>query len=104
MPPILKYTVMNCTLLAGLPLRLLRDTFYEAEVEKAMAMGVDPYELISTLAASVTPVSDRLLFLPYLMGERCPLPDPDCRGVFFGLSAVQPKGAPHSLTYRLGRR
>ena len=27
-------------------------------------------------------------FLPYLMGERTPHLDPDCRGVFFGLSAI----------------
>ena len=86
-----KYTVMSCTLSAGLSLRWLRDTFCEAEVEKAKALGVDPYELMSGMAASVPPGSDRLLFLPYLMGERCPHPDPDCRGVFFGLSAVHQK-------------
>ena len=31
---------------------------------------------------------DRLLYLPYLMGERTPHLDPDCRGVFFGMSAM----------------
>ncbi len=86
-----KYTVMSCTLSAGLSLRWLRDTACEAEVEKAKALGLDPYELMNQLAAEVKPGSDRLLFLPYLMGERCPHPDPDCRGVFFGLSAVHQK-------------
>ena len=37
---------------------------------------------------SVAPGSNRLLYLPYLMGERTPHLDPDCRGVFFGLSAI----------------
>ena len=32
--------------------------------------------------------ANRLLFLPYLMGERSPLLDPDARGVFFGLSGI----------------
>lgn len=35
--------------------------------------------------------SRNLLYLPYLMGERTPYLDPDCRGVFFGLSAIHTK-------------
>jgi xylulokinase len=50
--------------------------------------GVDPYVIMDKLAATVPVGADKLLFLPYLMGERSPHPDPDCRGVFFGLSAV----------------
>ena len=42
--------------------------------------------------AAKSPVgSNRLLYLPYLMGERTPHLDPDCRGVFFGLSAMHQK-------------
>lgn len=37
-------------------------------------------------AAAVPPGSERLVFLPYLAGERAPLWDPGARGVFFGLS------------------
>ena len=86
-----KYTVMSCTLAAGLSLRWLRDTCCETEIEKAKLLGVDPYELMGDMAATVAPGSDRLIFLPYLMGERCPHPNPDCRGVFFGLSAIHEK-------------
>ena len=32
--------------------------------------------------------SEKLLYLPYLMGERTPILDPNARGVFFGLSAM----------------
>ena len=32
--------------------------------------------------------ANKLLYLPYLMGERTPHLDPDARGVFFGLSAI----------------
>jgi xylulokinase len=42
-------------------------------------------------AESIRIGSDRLIYLPYLMGERTPHKDPDCRGVFFGLSAIHTK-------------
>lgn len=34
---------------------------------------------------------EKLIYLPYLMGERTPILDSDARGVFFGLSAVHTK-------------
>lgn len=37
-------------------------------------------------AETVPPGSDRLIFLPYLAGERAPIWDPLARGAFFGLS------------------
>ena len=39
-------------------------------------------------AAEISPGSDGLLWLPYLMGERTPHLDPDCRGTLFGLSSM----------------
>ena len=39
------------------------------------------------LAAEIPIGADRLLFLPYLMGERTPHLDPLARGAFIGLSA-----------------
>lgn len=38
---------------------------------------------------------DKLVYLPYLMGERTPHLDPDCRGLFLGLSAMHTK--PHMI-------
>jgi xylulokinase len=46
------------------------------------------YGEMDALAASVPIGAERLLFLPYLQGERSPHPDPNARGVFFGLSAI----------------
>lgn len=37
-------------------------------------------------AADVPPLAEGLLFIPYLIGERCPLSDPHARGAFIGLS------------------
>ncbi|MDR0423924.1 MAG: xylulokinase [Clostridiales Family XIII bacterium] len=83
-----KWTVMSCTQGAGLSLKWLRDNCCAPEIAEAEKLGVDPYEIMTGLAAGIPIGADRLLFLPYLMGERSPHPDPDCRGVFFGLSAM----------------
>jgi xylulokinase len=86
-----KWTVMGCTLAAGLSLKWMRDTFFSAEKETAAGMGVDPYTLMDRQAEKVPIGANRLIFLPYLMGERSPLLDPNARGVFFGLSAIHTK-------------
>jgi xylulokinase len=83
-----KWTVMSCTQGAGLSLKWLRDVCCAPEVSEAGRQGVDPYVVMDKLAAGIEPGADKLLFLPYLMGERSPHPDPNCRGVFFGLSAI----------------
>lgn len=85
------WTVMSCTLAAGLSLKWLRDNFFSAEMETAAGMGVDPYYLMDQQAARVPIGANRLLYLPYLMGERSPLLDENSRGVFFGLSAIHTK-------------
>lgn len=82
-----KWTVMSCTLAAGLSLKWLRDTCCTEEMIEAEKQGVDPYVIMDRMAEKVMPGAGGLVYLPYLMGERSPHPDPDCRGVFFGLSA-----------------
>ncbi|SDI17340.1 xylulokinase [Desulfosporosinus hippei] len=82
-----KWTVMSCTLGAGLSLKWLRDTCCAPEMIEAEKLGVDPYVIMNTLAEQVKPGAGGLIYLPYLMGERSPHPDPYSRGVFFGLSA-----------------
>jgi xylulokinase len=79
---------MSCTQGAGLSLKWFRDNFCAPEVAEAEKQGVDPYVIMDGMAESIPHGAGRLLFLPYLMGERSPHPDPDCRGVFFGLSAI----------------
>ncbi|MDR1440466.1 MAG: xylulokinase, partial [Clostridiales bacterium] len=83
-----KWTVMSCTQGAGLSLQWLRNTCCAQETALAAAESKDPYYIMDKLAEDVPIGANRLLYLPYLMGERSPHPDPDCRGVFFGLSAI----------------
>ncbi|MBE6955060.1 MAG: xylulokinase [Ruminococcaceae bacterium] len=84
--------LMGVTQAAGLSLRWLRDTVCTPEVQQAAEEGVDPYEIMTAEAAKSPIGANRLLYLPYLMGERTPHLDPDCRGVFFGLSAMHERG------------
>jgi len=86
-----KWTVMSCTQSAGLSLKWLRDTCFGSDLTEARS----PYSLLSEMADDVPPGAGGLLYLPYLMGERSPHLDPDCRGVFFGLSASH--GRPHMV-------
>jgi len=80
--------VMGVTQGAGLSLKWFKDQFCQDYVAAAAALGKDPYDLINDDVRTIPPGSDKLLYLPYLMGERTPHLDPDCRGVFFGLSAI----------------
>jgi len=81
--------VMGVTQGAGLSLRWFRDEI-AGPFEKAAAAqgGQDIYEVLTKQAEEAPPGSDGLIFLPYLMGERTPLLDPQARGVWFGLTAA----------------
>ena len=83
-----KWTVMSCTQAAGLSLQWLRNTCCSPEIALAEQKGVDPYMVMDRASEEVQIGADKLLYLPYLMGERSPHLDPNARGVFFGLSAV----------------
>ena len=80
--------VMGVTQAAGLSLKWFRDNFCAAEKEAAAAMDVDPYDLMNKEAAKSPIGANKLIYAPYLMGERTPHLDADCRGMFFGLSAM----------------
>ncbi len=58
-------------------------------------LGDESPEFLTILekeAAQVSPGSEGLIFLPYLMGERTPIWDPHARGVFIGLSSRHRRG------------
>lgn len=83
--------VMGVTQAAGLSLKWFKDNFCQDYVAEAEKQGVDVYDLINRDIEKIPAGSDKLIYLPYLMGERTPHLDPDCRGVFFGLSAIHTK-------------
>lgn len=80
--------VMGVTLAAGASLQWFRNQLCQDLMKEADRRGIDPYILMTDMAEKVPIGSERLLFLPYLMGERTPHLDADCRGAFIGLSAI----------------
>jgi len=78
--------LMGVMLSAGGSFRWYRDTLGDLERTLASESGRDAYDLLTQAAASVPAGCEGLLFLPYLSGERTPYPNPNARGVFFGLS------------------
>ncbi len=78
--------VMAVTLSAAGSFRWFRDTFSKEETEEAAKLNTDVYELLTQKASVVSAGSEGLIFLPYLMGERTPYPDPDAKGTFTGIT------------------
>ena len=72
---------------AGLPLSAEATTLNKmcGSGMQAVIMGAE--------AGKIAVGADRLIYLPYLNGERTPHLDPNCRGVFFGLSGIHQR--PH---------
>ncbi len=84
--------VMGVTQAAGLSLRWLRDTVCTDEVNESAKLDCDPYVIMDKEAEGSVIGANRLLYLPYLMGERTPHLDPNARGAFIGLSAMHTRG------------
>ena len=78
--------LMGVMLSAAGSFRWYRDTLAEKEVTEARMTGQDAYDLLTAAASEIPAGCEGLLFLPYLTGERTPYPDPNARGVFFGLT------------------
>ena len=76
-----QWHVMGVTQAAGLSLN-----WFKHNVASELS-----YKEIDNAAEDIPVGADRLLYLPYLMGERTPLLDTDVRGMFFGLSAMHTK-------------
>lgn len=87
-----EWHVMGVTQGAGLSLKWFRDNFCQDIIAEAKEKGIDPYEITNVMAEASGISARRLLFLPYLMGERTPHLDPNARGAFVGLSAIHERG------------
>lgn len=77
--------VFGGAITAGASVSWFRETFCQGEIAEGQRLGVDPHALLEKEAAPLPPGSDGILFLPYLMGERSPIWDPQASGCFLGL-------------------
>jgi xylulokinase len=90
-----KWHLMGVMLSAAGSFRWFRDALGKAESEMAKAENKDVYEILTGEAARAPAGCEGLIFLPYLSGERTPYPDPDARGVYFGITLRH--GKPHMV-------
>eukprot|EP01056_Protomagalhaensia_sp_Gyna25_P005465 Protomagalhaensia_sp_Gyna_25__5464@NODE_71_length_5627_cov_26_770401_g53_i0_p1_GENE_NODE_71_length_5627_cov_26_770401_g53_i0NODE_71_length_5627_cov_26_770401_g53_i0_p1_ORF_typecomplete_len563_score136_73FGGY_N/PF00370_21/7_1e66FGGY_C/PF02782_16/6_3e48BcrAD_BadFG/PF01869_20/0_00073BcrAD_BadFG/PF01869_20/4_4e03BcrAD_BadFG/PF01869_20/3_3ROK/PF00480_20/7_8e05ROK/PF00480_20/2_1e03Kelch_2/PF07646_15/4e02Kelch_2/PF07646_15/7_6Kelch_2/PF07646_15/46Kelch_6/PF13964_6/6_7e02Kelch_6/PF13964_6/1_4Kelch_6/PF1 len=76
---------------AGASVAWFRDQCCQSEMAEAKSTGHDPHALMEESAALINPGSDGIVFLPYLMGERSPVWDPQASGAFIGLNLFHTK-------------
>lgn len=76
---------------AGAIVKWFRNTFAELELEIENNGGTNAYDQLNQEAQKVPVGSQGLVVLPYFMGERAPVWDPDAKGVIFGLSLAHTK-------------
>jgi xylulokinase len=81
-----KWHTMGVMQSAGASLKWFRDILGGTEQEVSRWTGEDVYKILDREASMAEPGAEGLLFLPYLLGERCPHADPDARGGFIGLT------------------
>ncbi len=82
----LKDVLMICGAMSttGASLKWYKDNLYLEEAEEG-SEGSSPYALMSQKACKARAGSNKLIFLPYMAGERSPIWDSYSKGVFFGL-------------------
>ena len=81
-----KYIIAGEMETGGGALMWFRDVLCQEERRQASEMGKSSYDLLTTMAGSIPPGSDKLIFLPWLSGERAPVLDHYARGGFIGLA------------------
>ncbi|MFS0779947.1 xylulokinase [Neobacillus sp. 3P2-tot-E-2] len=80
-----KYSPNGTMQAAGASYQWVRDQLYLNEKQQEIQNGKSVYDFMNDTASLSPPGSNRLLYLPYLMGERSPRWNPDARGTFVGL-------------------
>lgn len=86
------YHVMGVMLAGGGSYQWYRNNLCRWETERAGRDGLDSYHFIDAEASQSPPGAKRLIYLPYLSGERSPYSDPNLRACFIGLTQTHGKG------------
>jgi xylulokinase len=72
-------------------LEWFKDFYCQDMIEQADRENRNVYQLINEAAEKIPAGSERLIYMPYLMGERTPHMNPKCRGAFVGLNIIHQK-------------
>jgi len=87
-----KWCMLSCINAAAASYQWYQDKLAHWERTEAKRRRIKIYRILEEEAAKIPIGSDKLIFLPYLAGERHPHTDTNARGVFFGLHAGHGKG------------
>jgi len=85
------YISVGGMIATGALVRWFRDQFGAVEKKVEELTGINAYKLLDKEAERISPGSDGLVVLPYFMGERTPIWDPNARGIIFGLTLFHTK-------------
>jgi xylulokinase len=75
----------GCMAASGSVLNWIARHLAGAEADAAERQGQSPHAYLDSLAAETPPGADGLVLLPYFLGEKTPLHDPNARGTMIGL-------------------
>ncbi|MBP8972225.1 MAG: FGGY-family carbohydrate kinase [Anaerolineae bacterium] len=87
------HLLVGAIVASGASLNWYCEQFGLIEQQASVLLDADVFDLLTQQAARVSPGSDGVIFLPYMMGERSPLWHTNARGVLFGLSLATSRGA-----------
>jgi len=77
---------------AGACLKWFRDALGGEEKAEAQRRHMRAYQVLDELAREVEPGAGKLIFMPWMLGERCPVINPALRGAFINLGFNHSKG------------
>ena len=81
-----QYSVEGGQVSTGSIVAWFKNQFASDAVAEAKKRGVDPYEVLTEMAAKIPIGSDGLIVVDYFQGNRTPHTDPLARGAIWGLS------------------
>ncbi len=73
-------------------MRWFEQEFGDYERSQVEHLDKSSFDQLNDIASQVSTGSDGLVFLPYMMGERSPIWDPNAKGVYYGLDFSKTKG------------
>ncbi|MEO3429303.1 FGGY-family carbohydrate kinase [Pelagibius sp. CAU 1746] len=80
------YMPNGCMASGGSALNWFVDHFAAGETAAAAREGVTPHAYLDRLAEEIPPGAGGVQVIPYFLGEKTPIHDPDARGIVTGLS------------------
>lgn len=76
----------------GYSYQCFRDAVWESEMKTAEQQSQNVFDSMETRARESEPGANKLVYLPFIRGERCPYTNPNARGAFVGLTPNHTKG------------